>query len=962
MQQESRAADPRTEWLFRLAALFGAISLPLLWLLSPDDAYDPLWQRVVVGIWILMPTVLGMILPYFRRNHQYTMYIGIFLPNLWFLFLVFKNDFALIYTVSYSLVFILCSILFRHFWWMLGFLGILFATSLSFYPLLESPLIEPAYFYLGQGSSMLLVGIITERLLHERRLLVSRSERFQSISRAAFDASSEGVLVTDLEGYALEFNQQYLDIWGLDADTMDSGRIRPGVEVILAQLENPELFNQAYHTAKENPDQYIQQELLTLDGRVIQRTSRPLRVRDERAGRIWFFRDVTAERQEKIGLEEKQERLARQNEILVRLASAAQFEDSSLESVLEEILSEGLDPLKVERVTVWRTDDRDRELQCIYAHGWPPNTAFTRKLVLSNHPNYHRTLRRVRQLTIMDAETDPLLNSQRIIFPTIAQTARIDIPFREQGHLNGIIIFHDLNIKREWTDEDQAYAASLGDLIQFALESNLRRAAELAVKESNAILQSVFEKSGIGIVVTSHQGHLLDFNQTFADLWNVPSSLLRRGQEVQIVEHIIYQVKGQKFDPEEAMKVLLEPQEERYVTLHLYDGRIIERYVGKMEMDGITKGHTWYFREVTGQVKAQLALRESEQRNRAILDAVPDLMLRINSRGELIDKKVPEDPIYEVVRHEVIDSLIELFPEEFEKEIRRMAARVLVDGEVSTMEAQLGFLGQDRDLEIRLVRSGEQEVLAIVRDVTQRKTTERELIQRNFELDSFVYRASHDLKAPLNSLMGLLDIIRMEEVTESVGQYLDLMDRSVVKLDTFIRNLTDFSRITRLEIQYQEVDLAQLHAEIIESLRYMDGSERVEQLLEINHREAFVGDQFHLSIVMTNLISNAIKYQDHTKAQPFVKCSVDVHQDTVHISIHDNGIGIPQKYQDRLFELFFRASNQSFGSGLGLYITKNAVEKMDGVIDMESKEKEGTTFRITLPNHPVPVIAAEGGE
>jgi signal transduction histidine kinase len=224
------------------------------------------------------------------------------------------------------------------------------------------------------------------------------------------------------------------------------------------------------------------------------------------------------------------------------------------------------------------------------------------------------------------------------------------------------------------------------------------------------------------------------------------------------------------------------------------------------------------------------------------------------------------------------------------------------------------------------------------------------LVQRNYELDSFVYRASHDLKAPLNSLMGLIDILGNETQDSNILMYLGLMDKSVVKLDTFIRNLTDFSRINRLQIKYTKVDFNQLVDEISESLRYMEHSARVEKSVKIAPGKPLYADGFHIGIVLSNLISNAIKYQDHSKEQARVDISVEVDEEKAVIVVEDNGMGIPKEYQDRIFELFFRASNQSFGSGLGLYITRNAVEKMDGTISFESEPGEGTRFTVTIPN------------
>jgi signal transduction histidine kinase len=243
------------------------------------------------------------------------------------------------------------------------------------------------------------------------------------------------------------------------------------------------------------------------------------------------------------------------------------------------------------------------------------------------------------------------------------------------------------------------------------------------------------------------------------------------------------------------------------------------------------------------------------------------------------------------------------------------------------------------------------------RDVTERVRAEEaivasneELRQRNHELDSFVYRASHDLKAPLNSLMGLIEILKLESKDAQLVAYLQLMDKSVVKLDTFIRNLTDFSKIARLEMRHTHVDFQTLFQEVDEGLRYMQHADRVERVVEVVPGPPFVGDHFHISIVLGNLVSNAVKYQDLRKPQAWVRVRVETSAADCLISVEDNGVGIAQVHRDRIFELFYRASHQSFGSGLGLYITRNAVEKMKGVIDVETEEDVGTRFLVRLPN------------
>jgi signal transduction histidine kinase len=362
-------------------------------------------------------------------------------------------------------------------------------------------------------------------------------------------------------------------------------------------------------------------------------------------------------------------------------------------------------------------------------------------------------------------------------------------------------------------------------------------------------------------------------------------------------------------------------------------------------------GRVWFYRDVTARVRADAVILESQQRNKAIIEAIPDLIARIDVSGTLLDLKMPESgPLSQLFPKDDSANLAAFFPRDFVEEAIRHVETALGSGDLVAYECELELQGNLRDLEIRLTPSGPGEALLMARDVTERKKTERELVQRNHELDSFVYRASHDLKAPLNSLMGLIEILKSESKDPELATYLHLMDKSVIKLDTFIRNLTEFSKIARLEIRNQGVDFNELIAEVGEGLKYMEHADRVTQKIELVPGPAFIGDSFHIGIVLGNLLSNAVKYQDLKKPDAWVKVSVKTSPQDCHITVEDNGLGIAAAHQGRIFELFYRASNQSFGSGLGLYITRNAVEKMKGTIEMFSEEGLGTKFVVCLPN------------
>lgn len=248
-------------------------------------------------------------------------------------------------------------------------------------------------------------------------------------------------------------------------------------------------------------------------------------------------------------------------------------------------------------------------------------------------------------------------------------------------------------------------------------------------------------------------------------------------------------------------------------------------------------------------------------------------------------------------------------------------------------------------------RHGDVEGVSVfARNVTSKKMAADELVKANFELDSFVYRSSHDLRAPLRSVLGLINLVRLENEPQQQSHYLDLIEKSVNRLDNFINDLTHFSRNSRVSIEQKKIDFNAILDESVENLRYMENADRVKLHVDILQDCDFFSDPPRISIILHNLISNAVKYQRTSIDDSFVSVDIRISEQNATITVTDNGTGIEDEYLPRIFDMFFRASAKSYGSGLGLYITKQVVEKLSGSLHVESKLNVGTTFVITLPN------------
>lgn len=247
---------------------------------------------------------------------------------------------------------------------------------------------------------------------------------------------------------------------------------------------------------------------------------------------------------------------------------------------------------------------------------------------------------------------------------------------------------------------------------------------------------------------------------------------------------------------------------------------------------------------------------------------------------------------------------------------------------------------------------------AIVDIDAQKRTQNRllaineELKKTNAELDRFVYSASHDLRAPLKSLLGLLQLIEYDD-TGNIKGYLDRMRTSIQKLDYFIEEIIDYSMNARMEKNVEIIDFQDIIKVVLEKLQYLPGAFKIEKKITVNGSHAFYSDRGRCLILLNNLLSNAISYHNLQQARPMILIKVDLEPTTAQITIQDNGKGIDEHHLEDIFKMFYRASASSNGSGLGLYIVKEILQKLNGTIEVQSALNKGSRFTLTIPNTPI---------
>ena len=228
-------------------------------------------------------------------------------------------------------------------------------------------------------------------------------------------------------------------------------------------------------------------------------------------------------------------------------------------------------------------------------------------------------------------------------------------------------------------------------------------------------------------------------------------------------------------------------------------------------------------------------------------------------------------------------------------------------------------------------------------------TKNKQLQKTNTELDRFVYSTSHDLRAPLASLLGLINITRESENPSEVKNYLIMMKDRVSHLDKFIRDITDYSRNNRLGVEKKKVNLRSMANEIWDNLKYSSDALGITFEVDIPESLVIETDPNRLKIVLSNLISNSIRYHDSGKNEKFIRLKHQENGSVFYLKVEDNGQGISPEYQTKIFDMFFRANEHSSGSGLGLYIVKETIANLSGSIHLDSAPKVGSTFTVRLP-------------
>jgi PAS domain S-box-containing protein len=484
--------------------------------------------------------------------------------------------------------------------------------------------------------------------------------------------------------------------------------------------------------------------------------------------------------------------------------------------------------------------------------------------------------------------------------------------------------------------------------------------SQQALQESERRLQAILDNSTTLIYVKDLQGKYITINAWFGILFNVNRDDIKGKTDYDIFPKEMadtYRLNDLRVIETKSPLDLEEvaPHED---GLHTYVSIKFPLFNAMGEVYAVCGIST----DISERKRAENALNSSLATNRALLDAIPDSMFRISFEGIFVNFKAVKNNCLPLPTQEFLGkNLYEVFPSEVATPMMDCVQLALTTKNMQILEYQLLLDGALVDYEARIAVSSENEVMAIIRDITERKRVEtdiRNALEKEKELGElksrFVTMASHEFRTPLATILSsseLLEYYSHKWSDEKKLKHQQRIQSSVKHMTNLLDDvlLIGKAEAGKLEFQPKLLDIIQFCRDLVEEVQVTTQSHTINFCpQEQGNKIDGLIDEKLLRHIITNLLTNAVKYSPQGKEVIF---SLSCDRDRAIFSIQDKGIGISEEDKQKLFESFHRGKNVSNipGTGLGLAIVKKSVDLHGGTITIDSQLEVGTTFTVTLP-------------
>ena len=371
------------------------------------------------------------------------------------------------------------------------------------------------------------------------------------------------------------------------------------------------------------------------------------------------------------------------------------------------------------------------------------------------------------------------------------------------------------------------------------------------------------------------------------------------------------------------------------------------------------ENRTRQFNDATNRLKREeKALLASHATNRALLNALPDPMFRIDANGQFVNIKIPKQHTLPFDPELCLNKMLaDIWPLNVAQLMQNGIQQALVSTEIQVLDLQ--FPDTNVHFEARIAVSAQDEVMVIFRDITERKQSEADIrgaLERQRELNEmktqFVSMTSHEFRTPLTTILSSAELLEHYSEQWEKEKQLQYLQKIKVATKHMIELLNDVLLINkteagRLEFNPQPLVLNDFCKEVIEAIQVTTDTHTIQMHSQLCNAPMQL-DRKLMRHILTNLLTNAVNYSPHGGE---ILLTVTHQNQEITLVVEDYGIGIPEESQATLFDSFVRGSNvgRISGTGLGLAIVKKSVDLHRGRIDCRSKVGEGTTFVVDLP-------------
>jgi PAS domain S-box-containing protein len=504
-------------------------------------------------------------------------------------------------------------------------------------------------------------------------------------------------------------------------------------------------------------------------------------------------------------------------------------------------------------------------------------------------------------------------------------------------------------------------------ILFFAIDVTEQVLSRKKIEESKKSYRELIENLPVATYSCDADGRIMIYNKAAAALWGREPEI---GKDLWFGSWKVYGLDGNPIPLKSCPMALVLKEGKALIGEEI----IIERSNGDkvnvlpypvpiFDSSGRISGAINMLMDITKIKNAELALKESEKKYRQIVETAQEGMWLIDETNKTTFVNTKMGEILEYTREEMMDKEIYSFMSEKGKKI--VDKLLLHREEKYSRQSRFKFISKNgKEIWANVAANpifDETGIykgsLAMVTDITDRKRAEEkleqqnlELIKTNSELDRFVYSVSHDLRSPLTSVLGLISFIEEESLETDTLEHVKMIRNSINRLDEFIKNILSYSRNKRTGLEVKKIPLQKTILDIVDSLHSMEEAKGIHFEIDIQEKMPFYSDSLRFNTILENLISNAVKYHKKNQTDSYIKIIGKSNNKKLQLSIVDNGIGIDSAHHNKIFDMFFRLSGKTEGSGIGLYIVKETVQKLEGSIQVESELGTGTTFIITLKN------------